>query len=252
MRLARFAFLLLLLPALALAKDAGHSVKHIINGKSFVLETGDTVRLASIQVPNVQEADTIERKGRPGEPQGEEARRALEQLVAGKTIKVQTGKNPRDRHERLLGQAYADDVWLQGAMLRKGYAMVYSFTDKPVDLIQKMLAEERAARQEKLGIWADPYFKILSPQETAQSLNRFRLVEGRVESVRKVRGNTYINFSRDWHGQFHVFISRKNADAFKQQELQALEGKAIRVRGWVNYYKAPMISLTHPGQIELP
>lgn len=252
MRLLRFALLLLLLPSLALAKDTGHLVKHIINGKSFVLESGDTVRLASIQVPNVQEADTAERKGRPGEPQGEDAKKTLEQLVAGKTIRVETGKNARDRHERLIGQAYANDTWLQGAMLRKGYAMVYSFADTPAELVQKMLVEERAARQEKLGIWADPYFKILTTEETAQSLHRFRLVEGKVESVRTVRDNTYINFSRDWRGKFHVFIPKKNASAFQAAELKALEGKNIRVRGWVNYYKAPMISLTHPAQIELP
>ncbi len=201
---------------------------------------------------NVQEADTAERKGRPGEPQGEEARRTLEQLLTGKTVTVHTGKNARDRHERLLGQAYAGDVWLQGAMLRKGYAMVYSFADTPAELVQTMLAEERAARQEKLGIWADPYFRILSPEETGQSLHRFRLVEGKVESVRTVRGNIYINFSRDWRGKFHLFISRKNADAFTPGELKALEGRAIRVRGWINYYKSPMISLTHPGQIEIP
>ncbi len=48
---SRFLFLLVLMPSLACAKDSGHPVKHIINGKSFVLETGDTVRLASIQVP---------------------------------------------------------------------------------------------------------------------------------------------------------------------------------------------------------
>lgn len=252
MRLIRFVLLVLLLPSLSFAKDNGHPVKHVINGKSFVLETGDTVRLASIQVPNVQEADTAERKGRPGEPQGEEAKRTLEQLVTGKTITVETGKQPRDRHARLIGQAYAGDIWLQGAMLRKGYAMVYSFADTPAELVQKMLVEERAARQEKLGIWADPYFKILTPEETANSLHRFRLVEGKVASVRNVRGNTYINFSRDWQGKFHVFIPKKNADAFKPEELQALEGKYIRVRGWVNYYKAPMISLTHPGQIEQP
>ncbi len=137
-------------------------------------------------------------------------------------------------------------------MLRKGYAMVYSFTDTPADLVQKMLAEERAARAEKLGIWADPYFRIITPDEAGESLHRFRLVEGKVESVRTVRGNTYINFSRDWQGKFHVFISKKYANAFTPEQLKALEGKPIRVRGWVNYYKAPMISLTHPGQIEQP
>lgn len=244
--------LLLWMPAAAMSADSSQQVARVINGKSFVLESGDTVRLAAIQVPNVKEEDTPERKGRPGEPLGDEAKNALEQLVAGRTITLHMAKDSRDRHNRLLGQAYVDGVWLQEALLKTGYAMVYSFSDTPPELVRRMLAAEKVAREAKAGIWAHPYFRIITPAEAGEFLNRFRLVEGKVESVRRVRGNIYINFYKDWRGKFHVFIGKSHLGTFPAFTPESLEGKTIRVRGWINFARAPSISLSHPAQIEQP
>jgi micrococcal nuclease len=242
--------LIMLLPVCSTARETDYKVTQILNGKSFVLASGDTVRLAGIAVPNVQEASTATRSGRSGEPLGEEAKQALEKLISNQSITLQLTDKKRDRHNRLLGQAYAGSTWLQGAMLNEGYAMVYSFSDTPHDLTQKMLAEERSARAAKRGIWSHPYYRIITPEETPEYINRFKLVEGKVESVRMSHGNIYINFFKEWKGRFALFISRKHAEAFAGSNLNALEGKTIRVRGWINYHNAPMINLSHPGEIE--
>lgn len=238
-----------MLPAVSLAATDALKVTQIINGKSLVLESGDTVRLASIEVPNVKEEKPPYRNG---EPLGDEARKALENLVAGKSVQIDAKPGTRDRHNRLLGQVFTSDgVWLQGAMLTQGYAMVYSFNDDSHDVIEKMLAHEREARAAGRGIWAHPYFRIITPQETSEFINRFKIVEGVIKSVNLSHDNMYINFSEHWKGQFAVFISRKYTAAFAALNPQSLVGKKVRVRGWINYHNAPMIDITHPEQIEM-
>lgn len=241
--------LVVVMPLCASAAD--YTVEHVINGKSFTLTSGQTVRLASIQVPNVQEANTSERRGRPGEPLGEEARDALVKIIGDQAVTLRDTPAKPDRHNRLLGQAYAGTTWLQGEMLKQGFAMVYSFIDTKPETTQSMLALEQDARAAKRGIWAHPYFRVVSPEETSEFINRFKLVEGRVVSVNQSRGNTYINFFDQWKGKFALFVSRKNAKAFEGYDFAALKGKSVRVRGWIHYHNAPMISLTHPGEMEI-
>jgi endonuclease YncB( thermonuclease family) len=246
-----FLCLLLAAPVVAPAADTV-GVARILNGKSFVLASGDEVRLASIEAPNTQEQAEGQHAARPGEPLGDEAKAALAALLAGHTVRIDTNPGTRDRHNRLLGQVYDEKgTWIQGEMLKRGWAMVYSFSDDKHEIIEKMLGLEREAQAAKRGIWANPYFRVISPAEAAEFVNRFKLVEGRVVSVHDYHGNTYINFFDRWKGNFAVFISHKHADAFAPMNLPLLVGKTIRVRGWINYHNAPMIDLTHPEQIEV-
>lgn len=241
--------LLLLSPLGAAAEEPLFTVSRVINGKSLLLTNEDTVRLAAIEAPNRQEENTASRRGRPGEPLGEEAKEALERLIGNRPVRLEeVSASSRDRHGRVLAQVYAGETWLQGALLAQGFAMVYSFSDTPPHLITRMLEQERLARTEKRGIWAHPYYRILSPQEADTFINRFKIVQGRVVSVHEVRGNVYLNFFEAWRGRFAVFISRKYAPQFG--DLSRLTGKTVAVRGWIHYHNAPMIALTHPGEIE--
>jgi endonuclease YncB( thermonuclease family) len=242
----------ILLPACADATSLSAAVDHVLNGKSFVITAGDTVRLAGIEAPNTEEPATTEFKARPGEPLGQEAKNALVAVLKGNAVRIDTVPTQRDRHNRLVGQVYTQDgAWVQGAMLRDGWAMVYSFADDDPQTVQKMLVLENEAQVAKRGIWADPYFRVIGPKETANFINRFKLVEGRVTSANTYHGNLYINFSWHWKGQFAVFISHKFLPAFSLPTLLALPGKTIRVRGWIDYHNAPMIDVDHPQQIEI-
>lgn len=155
----------------------------------------------------------------------------------------------RDRHNRLLGQVYLGNKWIQGELLRNGYAMTHSFADTPSDLARRMLAEEQAARKEKKGLWAFEQYRIIHPEEANSFINHFKIIEGKVTRVHAVHGNVYINFFEAWRGKFAVYISRRNTDAFTA--LSSLTGKTIRVRGWLHYHNAPMLTITHPAQLEL-
>lgn len=230
------------------AQQINSTVTQVINAKSFSLQTGDTVRLASLQAPNVQETTG---KKRPGEPMGEQAREALQSLVQGKEVRLELGDEPRDRHGRLVAQAYlADGQWIQGALLEAGMVMVYPFSDSGAQL-DDMLQLEQQARSAKKGIWAHPYFSVISDREAADYKERFKLVEGTVQEVAEVRGNTYLNFGEDWKTDFTAFIAKEDRKYFKTTDLESLKHKKIRVRGWLYSRNGPAMDLNAPGQIEL-
>lgn len=220
-------------------------VKQVINGKSFIVESGDTVRLASIEAPNLQDGK------RTGEPLGEEAKAALEKLILGKNIRIEYLGEKRDRHNRLIGQVYDEKGnWIQGEILKSGFAFAYIFADDSHETIVNMLKAETIAQNAKIGLWQHPYYRVLNSEETQEFINRFKLVEGTIESVNQSHDNIYINFSKEWKGKFAVFISKKNAANFSLEKLKTLIGKKVRIRGWINYHKAPMISIVRQEQIE--
>ena len=117
------------------------------------------------------------------------------------------------------------------------------------------MSAERAARAARRGIWADPNFAPLSAENVAglqAERGRFALVEGKVLSVRESGATIYTNFGRRWMRDFIVTILRRLQRAFAAAgvESQKLEGRRIRVRGWIEQRGGPIIAAEAPEQIE--
>jgi len=81
----------------------------------------------------------------------------------------------------------------------------------------------------------------------------FQLVEGTVRSVGKVSQWTILNFDTDWRKDFTVAIRAEDRRNFQGSDmaLEELEGKEVRVRGWIERWNGPVIKATHPEQIEI-
>ena len=171
----------------------------------------------------------------------------------GRRVTLAHGGRQVDRHGRQLGHLIRDDgLWVQGAMLEQGMARVYSFRDNRA-AVAEMLAIERRARAARRGIWAHPFYAVRSPQGTFGSLDSFQLVEGIVAATAEVRRRVYLNFGENWRDDFTVSIAPGDAALFERagMDLLALEGRRIRVRGWLYAFNGPMIDATHPEQIEV-
>ena len=142
-------------------------------------------------------------------------------------------------------------LWVQGEMLARGLARVYTFPDNR-ERAERMLAIERAARAARRGIWRHGNYRILHPDEAARRTGRFELVEGRVLGAATVRGRTYLNFGADWRSDFTIAVARKHRRRFSRAgiDIGALAGRRLRVRGWLKWENGPMIEATHPEQVE--
>ncbi len=128
------------------------TVNEVIDGDTLVLGNGMEVRLVGIQVPKLP----LGRPGFPTWPLADTAKRTLETLSAGRRLTLHYGGRRTDRHGRQLAHLFdSSGIWLQGELLARGIARVYSFADNR-SLVAEMPAIKRSARVRKLGIWTIP------------------------------------------------------------------------------------------------
>jgi DNA/RNA endonuclease YhcR with UshA esterase domain len=79
----------------------------------------------------------------------------------------------------------------------------------------------------------------------------FAQVEGKVLSVRGAI--IYVNFGRRWTRDFTVIILKHQQRTFAAAsfEPKQLEGRHVRVRGWIEQRGGPVVMAEAPEQIEL-
>ena len=233
----------------ALVAGGTARVAEVVDGDTLVLEDGRKVRLVGIQAPKLP-------LGRPHvatQPFADDARATLAELTLGRTVRLSFGNRRVDRYDRRLAHLHDENGrWIQGDLLRRGLARVYSFRDNR-SLIADMLTLEREARRADRGIWSHAFYRVRSVAETPRHLDSFQLVEGRVLAAAEVRRRVYLNFGEDWRTDFTVTVSPRDRRRFRRPpfDLLALKDRRIRVRGWLYRRNGPMIDVTHPEQIEL-
>jgi len=232
-----------------LTRDGSGRVSAIVDGDTLVLEDGREVRLVGIQAPKLP----LGRRNFKTWPLAARAKAALSALTLGKVLTLSHGGRRVDRYNRLLAHLYDEDGrWIQGELLRAGMARVYSFADNRA-VVAEMLALERAARAARRGIWGDRFYRVRNAEDAGRDIGGFHLVEGRVFAVAPRRKRTYINFGADWRSDFTITVAARARRLFRAAglDLAQLEGRRIRVRGWVKSFNGPMIEATHPEQIEI-
>ncbi len=230
------------------------TVTQIVDGDTLLLDNGLVVRLIGIQAPHLK----LGREGFEDWPMGPEAKAALEKLALNQPVQLRYGGAEKDRYGRVLAQAYltgAAPGWVQQQMLEAGMARVYSFPDNRACLPDLFAAEGRA-RTAKLGIWADPYYRVRRadrPADFASLAGHYELVEGRVLLAEKAGGRLYLNFGRFFKEDFTAVIDQKALSLFAEAKLDlaTLGGALVRIRGWVDLRDGPRIAISHPEQVEV-
>jgi len=260
--LCAFALEFLTIQALGIAparaectlNDAGKAtIVEVLNTESLLLEDGRAIRLVGALGPRVQTrwAESMGLK--------EELVAKLESVVLGKEVELRLGARDRDRYGRLLAHVFVPGedkrVWVQQALIREGMAMAYSFADNTA-CVRRLQQAEAKARANNAGFWKQGIFRVRdgSDADSMSALSySFQIVEGRVEAVADKRGRVYLNFGLDWRDDFTVAVTPSHRKAFAGSgiDLLALEGRRIRVRGWLKPRNGPLIEASHPEQIEL-
>jgi endonuclease YncB( thermonuclease family) len=159
-------------------------VVRVIDGDALVLDTGQSVRLASIEAP------ARPWKDRAGEPFQEEARRMLEDMTLGREVQLFYAGLTRDRYDRALAQvrttdALGPDLWLNAEMLRRGGARlrVYPDTAGGSDTFPALEAE---AREDRRGLWAKQAYRVAAAEALPEEYERFQLVRGTISGMEGV------------------------------------------------------------------
>lgn len=121
-------------------------VQRVVDGDTFVLDTGESVRLIGIDAPE-------KRSDAGKECFADAATTALSQKIAGKTVRLETDKTNTDRYGRLLRYVYLEDEFVNAWLVREGFAREKSY--HPDVSIQLALQHAEAlASSEGRGLWS--------------------------------------------------------------------------------------------------
>ncbi|MAZ76004.1 MAG: hypothetical protein CMH31_01730 [Micavibrio sp.] len=269
----RVLFIILLLtPSFAFAQEDNafsfitnsKELKHTYSGKIDKIIDGQTVLLTNNKIVRLVGLDIPAFSQNPDFDFTLKAKMLLTKMLPkGTDVMIyQTRMAKKGRINRMghdLGHILTKEskdkprVWLQGLLLSKGLARVYTSSSNP-ELVDEMLAIENTAREAKIDLWNDDSpFKALTPDTAAQSMGKFTIIEGIVSKTATVKNTLYLNFGKNWKTDFTIMISsalRKKL-ARRSLDLMNLSGQTVRVRGWVREYNGALIELEDAGHLEI-
>ena len=239
---------------LPLREGVRGTVTSVVDGDTLILDTGLVVRLVGVQAPHL----ALGRPGLSDWPLAAEARATLAAIAEGRRVRLRHGGAEVDRHGRALAHVFLEDgsgAWVQREMLSQGMARVYSFADNRAVLPPLLTAEARA-RTERVGIWADPDYRVRRAErrgDFTDRAGRYELVEGRVIAAERSAGGLILSFGRGTGEDFGAVIDLRALRLFagEGRSPARLVGLLVRLRGWIEGAAAPRMRLTHPEQIEV-
>ena len=221
------------------------SFARALDGGTFATTDGEEVRLSGvIAVGAGGEAAS--------EPAAAASRDALSKVLRDRTVTLAPADDAaRDRYGRTIAQVFADGTWVQAALLRAGE--VRAAPDRAsASCASALLAAEAEGRERRLGQWRGG-FRVQDPDSIRNRVGSFQIVEGSVVTASVMRGRAFINFGADYRTDFTVTIEPEDMRTFRQAkfDVPALAGKRVRVRGWVEFYNGPEITIATPAAIEV-
>jgi endonuclease YncB( thermonuclease family) len=238
-------------PGCRLERLGNGVVTQVLDGRSFALDDGRTIRLPGIEAPFPPSPGETGARAQAGSA----AREALESILAGGEVELRARAPAAvDRYGRTLAHAYTARGRASAAheLLGRGFARVAADAECAAEL----LAREEAARAAKLGLWGNAYYAVIGAANLgalAAEYGHFTVVEGRILSVRESAGTIYLNFGRRSAEALTVTILKRNERTFVAAGLAAgrLTNLRVRVRGIVEERNGPRIEAARPEQIEI-
>ena len=225
-----------------LAEGESGRVARVLDGDSLALDTGLRVRLAEVEAPAAGYRD------RQDEPGAAAARAIMERASVGREAQLWYGGLSRDRYQRAIAHVIAKDevgadVWLNGLAARQGAARVRTYPDN-AKRARRLLALESAARAEKLGLWAEEYWRVRALDDLGDA-PYFTIVEGVVSGMGERPGDGDAVLMA---GGIRMDVGERLGAA----DIDVRTGAKVRVRGRIDMRgEMPLIRVTHWAQVEV-
>ena len=220
----------------------------IIDGDTFRLETGETVRLIGIDAPELSQ------------PGGEMSREYLTHLILNKGITLKKGYEDRDKYNRLLRFVYLGNTCINEEMIRQGYAEARYSTENPIRKYYIHLEIE--AETAKAGLWSENIFQprsnlrwkedipVITWSDAHKYYNQYVIVEGIIVSTHNSGIVCFLNFDTNQH--FTAVIFASDFPGFPYIPEVFYLGKKVHIIGIIKEYNgSPEIIVKTPDQIKI-
>jgi len=222
-------------------------VTKIIDGDGLILDTGQNVRLISIQAPVLAPRDQA-----PETHAGESAR-VLEDMALGRRVQLFYPGLTRDRYDRALAHvvtidAAGPEIWLNRAMIENGAARVRLYGSTSARG-QELLQAESEARKAERGLWNLSAYAVRDVRSFDGSERGYFLVEGVLgaETVIDIDDPDDLRFAPACRRAFESASLILKIDKDARSACGFSTGAVVQLRGWVTEGE---LSLRHPWHLQ--
>ncbi|WP_020398452.1 thermonuclease family protein [Kordiimonas gwangyangensis] len=231
-------------------KPCGETVAgDAIGGARFMSAEGQVIKSALVKAPELWE---------PGAqysswPHAVDAKKALQEKVAGKTVTLYCEGQKTNRLGELVAHVIMPDGgWLALELVREGHVFVFPGATRKQGLSTLYEAEEEAKAAGK-GLWKYKNLNTVMADSGQVKPGWFQIVRGTVQDVGIVRGTYYLNFGADWRTDFTIEIPPLVVRQFSQLSIdpESFKGKTLEGRGWIDNKSGPRLLLQGPGQVRV-
>jgi endonuclease YncB( thermonuclease family) len=245
----------------ALEDGANKLVTKVIDGDTFLIEGGYSVRILGI--------DADER----GYPCYWPAKERLEKLILNKEVKLEKEKEDFDQYCRYLRYVFADDKNVALELVKEGLA-VARFSPENIKYREEISLAEKEARENKIGCkWGSVAkveektefqwenltqdktgLKVIDACQAGNYYGKEVIVEGKVvDTYRSKKNNVFLNFGKPYPNQcFSAVIFSSDLPKFGENPEKYYNQKIVRIRGKIQEYQGkPEIILKDLSQIEV-
>jgi len=223
--------------------DSLTSVRHIIDGDTFITTDNTHVRLLGIDAP---EFDYETNNHDPGAVNARSL--LIEYLSEANQIGLVFDKEPKDAYGRILAHVFlTNGTNLQAELIKSGYAVPYTF---PPNLMfaDCYYAIAQTARNNNRGVWNYSDFQRINASQLKPSDKGFRIITGKIAEIHKSKRSLILELNQN----LRIFILNKNLEYFALMNLQDLLGKSIEVYGKIDYRDNVFwLQLRHPYDLKI-
>lgn len=220
-------------------------VTKIIDGDGLVLDTGQSVRLISIEAPVLSPRD------RAPDPHAGESARLLEDMALGRRVQLFYPGLTRDRYDRALAHVVTIDsagpgIWLNRAMIENGAARVRLYNSTSARGLE-LLQIETKARSARKGLWTMPIYSVRDVESFDGTEKGYFIVKGILTETIDVAEDMQFAPAclRSFDGS--SLLLRVHTDARSACGVAA--SSSAQARGWVS---EGALSLRHPWHLQSP
>ncbi len=155
-----------------------------------------------------------------------------------------------DRYGRVVAQVFtADGTWVEGALLRHGWARVATTPDHR-SVAAALYTAERPARTHRLGLWGDTHTALRHADAVTRFIDSWQVVDGIVVSVAPRHNAIDLRLGDDESRDLSIRIPAYIAQTM-DVDPATMAGRHLRVRGWIGKGIGPLITVNHAEQIEV-
>ena len=221
----------------------------IIDGDTFRLANGDTVRLIGIDAPELSQ------------PGGEVSREYLAHLLLGKPITLERGSEDRDNYNRLLRFVYIGNLCINEEMIRQGYAEARYLPESPIR--EYYLQLEIQAEITRAGLWSDNIFQprfnldwdtdipVIPWSDAKNYYNQYVIIEGIIINTYNSGKVCFLNFHTDYQYCTAVIFACDFPGFPDTPDINYL-GRKVHIIGIIKEYRgSPEIIVKTPDQIKI-